>query len=68
MGDEWVCKECGRSAMGNASGEKCPDCGGEIINIGDVDEDLKPKDNSAKYDEDDLETPIEREIDLDFQE
>ena len=59
MGEEWVCKECGRQSVGDPGSQPCPDCGGTIIDIGKVDEDLQPNNPSAKYDEEEMDVPIE---------
>jgi len=64
MGDEWVCKECGYAASVDPGDKSCPECGNKMINIGEVDDDLKTaKDQPVElYDEVELETPLEEEF------
>ncbi len=67
MGDQWVCPECNYSTEEPTASNKCPFCKDAVmLNIGEVDEDLKPKSIAETvYDEDDLATPLEPPIDLD---
>lgn len=71
MGDEWVCQDCGQASSEDPGNQSCPACGGEMINIGAVDEDLKvSKKPSDQYEDDDLEAPIDPvgDFDPDFEE
>ena len=61
MGNEWVCKDCGQTMTEDPGSHSCPACGGEMINIGEVDEDLKEKslkDNKDESEMDDKELEI----------
>ena len=64
MADEWICQDCNYATDEAPSNDKCPSCGGSMLNLGKVDEDLKPtKDKQAQlYDDEDLKTPIEKPV------
>ena len=72
MSDEWVCKDCGQATNEDPGGQPCLACGGEMINIGEVDDDLKTtKDKpTGLFDDDDMDVTSEKsdEFDLDFEE
>lgn len=61
MGDEWVCQDCNYGTDDKPNKNECPLCKGSMVNIGEVEDDLKL--NNTKdgddYDEEELETPLE---------
>lgn len=59
MADEWICKDCGQ-ATNEEPGKNCLVCGGEMVNIGEVDDDLKSTKNNPKYTDEEMDdVPLE---------
>lgn len=67
MGDEWVCQDCNYGTDDKPNKDECPLCKGSMVNIGEVDDDLKLNNtkDGADYNDDELDTPL---IDEDFSE
>lgn len=63
MGDDWVCQDCNYGTDEKPNKDECPLCKGSMVNIGAVDEDLKP--TKGVYGKDELDTPMEP-LDDDF--
>lgn len=68
MGDEWVCQDCNYGTDEKPNKDECPLCKGSMVNIGEVDDDLKLNNtkDGADYDDDEFDTPIEGPLDDDF--
>lgn len=60
MADQWVCVECGHPTPVEPGNDGCPECGGKMEKIDDLDSDLK-KDTYGKGE---METPLDDEIEL----
>ncbi|OGD63176.1 hypothetical protein A2215_01815 [Candidatus Berkelbacteria bacterium RIFOXYA2_FULL_43_10] len=60
MADQWVCVECGHPTPIEPGGDGCPECGGKMEKIDDLDNDLE-KDTYGKGE---METPLDDDIEL----
>jgi len=61
MGDEWVCQDCNYGTDDKPNKNECPLCKGTMVNIGEVEDDLKLSNtkDGDDYGEEELETPLE---------
>jgi Zn-finger nucleic acid-binding protein len=65
MGDEWVCQDCNYGTDEKLNKDECPLCKGSMVNIGEVEDDLKLSNvkDSDDYEADECDTPL---LDDDF--
>lgn len=66
MGDEYVCQDCNYGTDEKPNNDQCPLCKGSMVNIGEVDDDLKLSNTkNGDYEDDEFDTPIDESLELD---